>query len=174
MNMLTTTQYLDSTAGTLTGQVDTPVYAVVGYDGSGSAKRALDAAARLLQDRPGGMEIVYVAHLPVIAGAAVSADATAGLSQSFDDTTRELSGEVRTHLQDSHLRGAAQRWHFQRRDGGIADELLAVAEGLRDRQGPDASVVIVVGRSEHGYHHVLGSVPQALERHDHFPVIVIP
>ena len=28
--------------------------------------------------------------------------------------------------------------------------------------------------SEHGYHHVLGSVPQALERHDHFPVIVIP
>jgi nucleotide-binding universal stress UspA family protein len=154
--------------------VDTPVYAVVGYDGSGSAKRALDAAARLLQDRPGGMEIVYVAHLPVIAGAAVSADATAGLSQSFDDTTRELSGEVRTHLQDSHLRGAAQRWHFQRRDGGIADELLAVAEGLRDRQGPDASVVIVVGRSEHGYHHVLGSVPQALERHDHFPVIVIP
>jgi len=35
-------------------------------------------------------------------------------------------------------------------------------------------VVIVVGRSEHGYHHILGSVPQALERHDHYPVIVIP
>jgi nucleotide-binding universal stress UspA family protein len=174
MNMLTTTQSFDYTAGTLTGPVDTQVYAVVGYDGSGSAKRALDAAARLLNDRPGGMEIVYVAHLPVIAGAAVSADATAGLSQSFDDATRELSGEVRTHLQDSHLRGAAQRWHFQRRNGGIAEELLAVAEGLRDRHGPDASVVIVVGRSEHGYHHVLGSVPQALERHDHFPVIVIP
>jgi nucleotide-binding universal stress UspA family protein len=174
MNMLTTTQSFDHTAGTLTGPVDTPVYAVVGYDGSGSAKRAMDAAARLLHDRPGGMEIVYVAHLPVIVGAAVSADATAGLRQSFDDATLELSGEVRTHLQDSHLRGAAQRWHFQRRDGGIAEELLAVAEGLRDRHGPDVSVVIVVGRSEHGYHHVLGSVPQALERHDHFPVIVIP
>ena len=40
--------------------------------------------------------------------------------------------------------------------------------------GQSASVVIVVGRSEHGYHHVLGSVPQALERHDHFPVLVIP
>jgi nucleotide-binding universal stress UspA family protein len=174
MNMLTTTQSFDYTAGTVTGPLDTPVYAVVGYDGTGSAKRALDAAARLLHDRPGGMEIVYVAHMSVIAGAAVSADATAGLSQSFDDATRELSGEVRTHLQDSHLRGAAQRWHFQRRNGGIAEELLAVAEGLRDRHGPDASVVIVVGRSEHGYHHVLGSVPQALERHDHFPVIVIP
>jgi len=174
MNMLTATQSFDYTAGTVTGPVDTSVYAVVGYDGSGSAKRALDAAARLLHDRPGGMEIVYVAHMSVIAGAAVSADATAGLSQSFDDTTRELSGEVRTHLQESHLRGAAQRWHFQRRNGGIAEELLAVAEGLRDRHGPDASVVIVVGRSEQGYHHVLGSVPQALERHDHFPVIVIP
>jgi len=34
-------------------------------------------------------------------------------------------------------------------------------------------VVIVVGRSEHGYHHLLGSVPQALERHAHYPVIVI-
>jgi nucleotide-binding universal stress UspA family protein len=174
MNMLTATQSFDLTAGTVNGAVDTPVYAVVGYDGSGSAKRALDAAARLLHDRPGGMEIVYVAHMSVMAGAAVSADATARLSQSFDDTTRELSGEVRAHLQDSHLRGAAQRWHFQRRNGGIADELLSVAEGLRDRHGPDASVVIVVGRSEHGYHHVLGSVPQALERHDHFPVIVIP
>jgi nucleotide-binding universal stress UspA family protein len=174
MNMLTTTQSFDDTAGTLTGPLDTPVYAVVGYDGSGSAKRALDVAARLLHDRPGGMEIVYVAHLPVIASAAVSADASAGLSQSFDDATRELSTEVRAHLRDTHLRGAAQRWHFQRRDGGIADELLAVAEGLRDQRGPDASVVIVVGRSEHGYHHVLGSVPQALERHDHFPVIVIP
>jgi nucleotide-binding universal stress UspA family protein len=174
MNMLTTMQSFNHTAGTLTGPVDTPVYAVVGYDGSGSAKRALDTAARLLHDRPGGMEIVYVAHLPVMAGAAVSADVTADLRQSFDDTTHELSGEVRTHLQDRHLRAAAQRWHFQRRDGGIAEELLAVAEDLRDRHGPDASVVIVVGRSEHGYHHVLGSVPQALERHDHFPVIVIP
>ena len=32
-------------------------------------------------------------------------------------------------------------------------------------------MVIVVGRAEHGYHHVLGSVPQALERHDDFPVL---
>jgi hypothetical protein len=38
--------------------------------------------------------------------------------------------------------------------------------------GPGASVVIVVGRSEHGYH-VLGSVPQALGRHAHYPVMVV-
>ena len=69
---------------------------------------------------------------------------------------------------------AAQRWHFQRRDGAIADELIAVADELRRQRGAEAAVVIIVGRSEHGYHHVLGSVPQALERHDDFPVIVIP
>ena len=43
------------------------------------------------------------------------------------------------------------------------------------RRGSRARVCFgVVGRAEHGYHHVLGSVPQALERHDHFPVLVIP
>ena len=47
------------------------------------------------------------------------------------------------------------------------------APASRLRHVPDATVVIVVGRSEHGYHHVLGSVPQALERHAHYPVIVI-
>jgi nucleotide-binding universal stress UspA family protein len=172
MTMLTTN--LGQTAGTLPGSPDAPVYAVVGFDGSASALRALDTAARLLHDRPGGMEIVYVAHVPAIAAADIRGDATAQVRQSFDDATRELSAEVRSHLQVNHLRGAAQRWHFQRRDGAIADELIAVADEVRRLRGPEATVVIVVGRSEHGYHHVLGSVPQALERHDHFPVLVIP
>jgi len=92
--------------------------------------------------------------------------------QGFDDATQELAGEARAYLQATHLRGAAQHWHFQRRDGAIADQLIAAADDLA-RHGPDATVVIVVGRSEHGYHHVLGSVPQALERHAHYPVIVI-
>ena len=179
MNTLTTSQtryqaYGNQTAGTLAGAPDRPVYAVVGFDGSGAARHALDAAARLLNDRPGGMEVVYVAHVPAIAAADPRGDATADVLQSFDDATRELSAEVRTQLRDSHLRGAAQRWHFQRRDGAIADELIAAASDLRDRRGPDAAVVIVVGRSEHGYHRVMGSVPQALERHDRFPVMIIP
>ena len=173
MTTLATT--LGQTAGTFSGPPDVPVYAVVGFDGSASSLRALDAAARLLHDRPGGMEIVYVAHISaVVAAADVGGEAAAGVRQSFDDATRELSAEVRTRLQASHLRGAAQRWHFQRRDGAIADELIAVADDVRRQRGLGTSVVIVVGRSEHGYHHVLGSVPQALERHDHFPVLVIP
>jgi nucleotide-binding universal stress UspA family protein len=173
--MITLTTNPEQTAGTLTGSPDSLVYAVVGFDGSASALRALDAAARLLNDRPGGMEIVYVAHLSaLVTGADVGGRGSAEVLQSFDDATRELSDEVRAHLQATHLRGAAQHWHFQRRNGAIAAQLTAVADDLRRQHGPGASVVIVVGRSEHGYHHVLGSVPQALERHDHYPVIVIP
>ena len=173
MTMLATD--LSQTAGTFPGSPDAPTYAVVGFDGSASSLRALDAAARLLNERPGGIEVIYVAHVPAItAGADIGGRASAEVQQSFDDVTRELSAEVRAHLQATHLRGAAQRWHFQRRDGAIADELIAVADELRRGRGPEAAVVIVVGRSEHGYHHVLGSVPQALERHDDFPVIVIP
>jgi nucleotide-binding universal stress UspA family protein len=172
MTMLTT--HPEQTAGTI-GPPDKQVYAVVGFDGSASAQRALDAAARLLNDRPGGMQIVFVAHLPALSAAGdVAGLAAAEVLQGFDDAARELSGMVRAHLQATHLRAAAQRWHFQRRDGAIADQLIAVADDLRRQHGPDASVVIVVGRSEHGYHHVLGSVPQALERHVHYPVIVIP
>ena len=172
MNTLTVNQ--EQTAGTRIGSTDGPVYAVVGFDGSASSQRALDTAARLLNDRPGGMEIVYVAHVPAVAAAGLVGAASADLQQSFDDATRELSEAVRARLQASHLRAAAQRWHFQRRDGAIADNLIAVADDLRYRHGPDAEVFLVVGRSEHGYHHVLGSVPAALERHVHYPVIVIP
>jgi nucleotide-binding universal stress UspA family protein len=172
--MSTLTTYPEQTAGTLTGPPDSLVYAVVGFDGSAPALRALDAASRLLNDRPGGMEIVYVAHPSVLlAGGDVGGRASAEVLQGFDDAARDLAGEVRARLQASHLRGAAQHWHFQRRDGAIAGQLIAVADDLRRLNGPGASVVIVVGRSEHGYHHVLGSVPQSLERHAHYPVITI-
>ena len=172
MNALTVNQ--EQTAGTRVGSPDGPVYAVVGFDGSASSLRALDTAARLLNDRPGGMEIVYVAHLPAVAAAGLVGAASADVQQSFDDTSRELADEVRARLQASHLRAAAQRWHFQRRDGAIADNLIAVADDLRQQHGPDSEVFLIVGRSEHGYHHVIGSVPAALERHVHYPVIVIP
>jgi nucleotide-binding universal stress UspA family protein len=172
--MSTLTTNTDQTAGTLARPPDGQVYAVVGFDGSASSLRALDAAAWLLNDRPGGMEIVYVAHLPAVAISGLIGEASADVRQSFDDATRDLSEKVRAHLQGSHLRAAAQRWHFQRRNGAIADNLIEAADDLRRQHGPDAAVFLIVGRSEHGYHHVLGSVPSALERHVHYPVIVVP
>lgn len=172
MSTLTTNPV--QTAGTLTGPSDRLVYAIVGFDGSASSLRALDTAAWLLNDRPGGMEIVYVAHPPAMAAAGLTGEASDDVLQSFDDNTRDLSEKVRAHLQASHLRGAAHRWHFQRRNGAIADNLIAAADEKRSERGPDAAVILIVGRSEHGYHHDLGSVPSALERHVHYPVIIIP
>ena len=132
MSTLTTSP--ERTAGTLTGPAVSRVYAVVGFDGSASALRALDAAARLLNDRPGSMEIVYVAHLSAfITAGDVGGRASAEVLQGFDDATRELSDEVRAHLQAAPLRGAAQHWHFQRRDGAIADQLIAAARARRLR-----------------------------------------
>ena len=172
---MTTLTTNPQTAGTSAGPWDRPVYAVVGFDGSTSSLHALGTAARLLNDRAGGMEIVYVAHLPAMALAASSSSAApAEVLQSLDDATRDLSEQARAHLQASHLRGAAQHWHFRRRNGAIADNLIAVADELSGRHGPDAEVVLVVGRSEHGYHHVVGSVPRALERRVHYPVMIIP
>jgi nucleotide-binding universal stress UspA family protein len=49
------------------------LHLVVGYDGSPPASRALDAAVRLLQNRTGRIDVVYVAHLSSLA--ALSADA---------------------------------------------------------------------------------------------------
>lgn len=172
MSPLTTNP--EQTAGTLAGSPGRPVYAVVGFDGSASSLRALDAAAGLLNDRPGGMEIVYVAHLPAMATADPPGEASAQMCHSFDDATPDLSDKARAHLQASHLRGAAQRWHFQHRTGAIADNLIAAADELTRQHGPDAAMVLIVGRSEHGYHHPLGSVPTALEQHVHYPVIIIP
>ena len=172
--MSTLTTIPVQTAGTLTGPSDRLVYAIVGFDGSASSLRALDAAAWLLNDRPGGMEIVYVAHLPAMAAADLTSEASDDVLHIFDDNTRDLSEKVRAHLQASHLRGAAHRWHFQRRNGAIADSLIAAADEKRIERGPDAAVILIVGRSEHGYRHDLGSVPSALERHVHYPVIIIP
>ena len=89
------------TAGTFAAPPDAPVYAVVGFDGSHSSLRAVDAATRLLRDRPGGLEIVYVARLPVIAGMDLNGQAVAEMRQNLDDAARDLSLQVREHLQAS-------------------------------------------------------------------------
>jgi nucleotide-binding universal stress UspA family protein len=170
MTMLTTGWARERTTGTINKWPAAPVFAVVGFDGSPPALRALDGATRLLHHRAGGMEVVYVAHLPAIAALAeLPGNAPAEVLNGFDDASRQLSDEVRAQLQNTE-----QRWHFQRRDGAIADELITVANDLRHQHAPPpAAVVIVVGRSGHRYHHVLGSVAQSLQRHNHFPVIVI-
>jgi nucleotide-binding universal stress UspA family protein len=170
MTTLTTYPAIEQTAGTIGQSPTAPVYAVVGFDGSPPAIRALDGAAGLLNGRPGSLEVVFVAHVSALeAMGGFPAGAAAEILSGFDEESRQLGTEVR-----EQLARAEQRWHFQRRDGAIADELIAAAKDLRRQHGRDAAVVIVVGRSGHRYHRVAGSVTQALEWHNDFPVIVVP
>jgi nucleotide-binding universal stress UspA family protein len=139
---------------------------VVGYDGSAPATRALDAAVNLLQGRAGGIEVVYVAHMPSMA--ALSAGAVTELETGFDDIEQELRRRVR-----EQLRGREERWDLERRQGIIAEELLATAKDIGDAH-TDATVVIVVGSSSQVTHRVVGSVAVGLARHSPVPLIVVP
>jgi nucleotide-binding universal stress UspA family protein len=139
---------------------------VVGYDGSPPADRALQAAANLLQGRTGRIEVVYVAHLPSMA--ALSPGAVAELETDFDDIEREL----RT-MATEQLRDREQSWGFERRQGLIAEELIAAAKDL-GAADPQATIVIVVGSSSQVAHRVVGSAAVSLARHSPVPLIVVP
>jgi nucleotide-binding universal stress UspA family protein len=144
----------------------TDIRLIVGFDGSPPTSRALDAAVNLLQGRTGRIEVVYVAHLPSMA--ALSAGAVAEIEASFDDVEQELRGMVA-----DQLRGLEDRWGFERRQGAIADELLAAAKDIGAAH-PDATVAIVVGSSSQVAHRVVGSVAVSLARHSPVPLIVVP
>jgi len=142
------------------------LYLVVGYDGSPPALRALDAAARLLYGRAGRITVVYVAHLPSVD--MLSADAVAELEVNFDDIERELRAAA-----SEQLRGSEERWAFERRQGLIADELIAAATGIRD-DNPADTVAILVGSSSHAMHRMVGSVAVSLARRSPVPLMVVP
>ncbi len=139
---------------------------VVGYDGSPPAIRALDAAVRLLYGRTGSIEVVYVAHLPSID--MLSPGAVAQMEANFDDIGRELHTAASEQLRDRE-----ERWRFERRQGLIADQLIAAAGDIRDSR-PGDIVVIVVGSSSHAMHRVVGSAAVSLVRRSPVPLVVVP
>jgi nucleotide-binding universal stress UspA family protein len=139
---------------------------VVGFDGSPPAIRALDGAVNLLQGRTGGIDVVYVAHMPSMA--ALSPGAVSELEIDFDDIEQELRTMVGERLRDRE-----ERWGFERRQGLIAEELLAAARDTGAAH-PGATVVIVVGSSSLVTHRVVGSVAVSLARHSPVPLVVVP
>ena len=149
---------------------DTPpagfLHLVVGYDGSAPASRALDAAVRLLQGRTGRLELVYVAHLT--STVMLSADAIAEMETDFDEIEQELRAQAA-----EELRGRVESWGFQRLQGLITEELIAVA-GAIGQSDADGTVVIVVGSSSHAAHRVVGSVAVNLARHSPVPLVIVP
>ena len=142
------------------------LHLVVGYDGSLPASRALDAAVRLLQGRIGRIEVVYVAQLSSLA--ALSPGAIAEMESDFDEIEQELRGQAAGQLDVS---GAG--WEFERRQGIIADQLIAAATVIAEAH-PDENVAIMVGSSSHATHRVVGSVAVGLARHSPVPLIIVP
>ena len=126
------------------------VHLVVGYDGSPPASRALDAAVRLLQGRSGRIDVAYVAHLSSLV--MLSAGAIAEMEKDFDEVEQDLRAQAA-----SQLRASGAAWEFERRQGIIADELIAAATAIRDAH-PGETVAIIVGSSSHATHRVVGSV----------------
>ena len=112
------------------------LHIVVGYDGSPPASRALDAAVRLLRGPAGCIDVVWVAHLS--STVRLSADAIVEMEAAFDELEPELRAQAA-----GRLRGRGADWEFERRQGFIADELIAVAAGIRDAR-PGQNVVIVI------------------------------
>ena len=143
------------------------LHLVVGYDGSPPASRALDAAVRLLQGRTGRIEVVYVAHLSSVI--MLSADAIAEMESDFDDIAQELRAQAA-----EELGGQTVAWGFLRRQGVIAEELIAAATGLQEAGAEGTVVVIVVGSSSHATHRVVGSVAVSLARHSPVPLVIVP
>jgi nucleotide-binding universal stress UspA family protein len=142
------------------------LHLVVGYDGSAPAIRALDAAVRLLHDRDGSIDVVYVAHLTSLE--MMSADAIAEMEISFDQIAEDL--QVQAGMQ---LAGREERWRFQRRQGMITEQLVAAAvQALEAHPGDTAA--IVVGSSSQASHRMVGSVAVSLARHAPVPLVIVP
>jgi nucleotide-binding universal stress UspA family protein len=147
--MLTTVTTATPSTGSL--------HLVVGYDGSPPASRALDAAVNLVQGRTGHIDVVYVAHLSSLA--MLSPGAIAEMELDFDEIEQQLRAAAA-----EQLRGGTAAWGFERRQGTVPQELIAVATAIGDA-GSGSTVAIVVGSSSHATHRVVGSVAVSLARH---------
>jgi nucleotide-binding universal stress UspA family protein len=144
-----------------------PLLLVVGYDGTEPAERALRTAAEMLGDAPGRMEVVFVGHVPTTV--AFSAQGVASVQEGLDEEEHDLAGRVEEVLQPTGI-----KWHFQRRNGEVALELLAASAEELDSEGPDGHLVLVLGGTSHKIDRYLNSTPAKVLRQDRFEVFVVP
>jgi nucleotide-binding universal stress UspA family protein len=98
----------------------------------------------------------------------LSADAIAEMETDFDEIEQELRAQAAEELRDR-----VESWGFQRLQGLIAEELIAVAATIGESDA-DGTVVIVVGSSSHAAHRVVGSVAVNLARHSPVPLVIVP
>jgi nucleotide-binding universal stress UspA family protein len=143
----------------------TPATIVVGFDNSGPARRALAWAARLAATRSADLLVVYADH------AIIDSDLS-GFARAEMDATRDQEAAVIEQAATQIAAAAGLGCTFQRLPSAPADAILAAASQAAVGGGRDP--LIVVGRSGHAAHHVLGSAPVRLQHHSPYPVLTIP
>jgi nucleotide-binding universal stress UspA family protein len=98
----------------------------------------------------------------------LSPGAITEVEEDFDEIEQELRAQAAGQLDAS---GAA--WEFERPQGIIADQLIAAATAIGEAH-PGENVAIMVGRSSHATHRVVGSVAVGLTRRSPVPLIIVP
>ena len=126
----------------------------------------MEAAVSLLQGRAGCIDVVWVAHLS--STVRLSPGAIVEMEAAFDELEPELRAQTA-----GQMRGRGADCEFARRQGLIADELIATAAGIRDAR-PGQNVVIVIGSSSHATHRVVGAVAVSLARRSPVPLVIVP
>ena len=136
---------------------------VVGFEGSDPARRALAAAGRILRDREGWIEVVYVERTE--GGDHDSSEPAADVVDSLGSAQVDLHYEVRSVLEPGK-----QPWRLRSTSGAVAEELIEAARAIAHEGGPSRTVVIVVGSDRR----LAFSVPITLARRSGFPVVIVP
>ena len=90
------------------------------------------------------------------------------MEAAFDELEPELRAQAA-----GQLRGRGAAWELERRQGVIAEELIAVAAGIRDAR-PGQNAAIVIGSSSHATHRMVSSVAVSLARHSPVPLVIVP
>jgi nucleotide-binding universal stress UspA family protein len=98
----------------------------------------------------------------------LSPGAVAEVNKDFDEVEQEPRAQAARQLCAS---GAA--WKFERRQGIIADELIAAGAAIGEARSGE-TVAIIVGSSSRAAHRVVGSVAIGLARYSQVPLIIVP
>ena len=138
---------------------------VVGFDNSEPARRALAWTARLAAAHRVGLHVIYADH------AGIDSDLS-GFAHAEMVAARDKQAAVVEQAAADIMTAVGVPYTFERRQGAPADAILAGASAAvtPDGNGP----AIIVGRSGHAAHHVLGSVPVRLLHHSSYPVLTVP
>jgi len=137
---------------------------VVGTDGSSTARRAVDEAARLAQVL--GCVLHIVSAYEPLRGAHVKGapeGAAKALALAPDDKVQAVVDEAAAA---ARFNGVTTRSHTV--TGDAADALMEVAE----REGAD--LIVVGNRGMHGVRRVLGSVPNKVSHQATRCVLIVP